>query len=381
MKTRVYLAFLASMAVVTLICLCIGVERLSATTPVCAAEDDLWDPVGTPTGPMADKDPDDAASHPVPQSPLWLTYQGAGGPGSGKHIVLIAADQEYRSEQSMPMLAGILSKRHGFDCTVLFSVNDKGEADPTMKTHWKDKNMTHNIPGLEHLRKADLLILFSRMITLPDTQIKHVVNYLDSGKPIIGIRTANHGFLKFPYEINGKRVRFGDDVLGGAFRGHHGNWHADSTRGILVEAAKDHPILRGVKDIWGPSDVYRTYPKGKSLPAQCQPLVYGQPLLGRNHDDGVNKEKEPLPVAWTKTWTGSAGKTARVFHVTMGSAKDYQSAGLRRLTINAAYWCLQMERRISAASSVEYVGEYKPLASGFQYDKLGVVPKKPAAYR
>ncbi|MCK5634946.1 MAG: hypothetical protein KAI06_07655, partial [Anaerolineales bacterium] len=236
MKTRVYLAFLASMAVVTLICLCIGVERLSATTPVCAAEDDLWDPVGTPTGPMADKDPDDAASHPVPQSPLWLTYQGAGGPGSGKHIVLIAADQEYRSEQSMPMLAGILSKRHGFDCTVLFSVNDKGESDPTMPTHFKDKNMTHDIPGLEHLGKADLLILFSRMITLPDKQVKHVIDYLDSGKPIIGIRTANHGFLKFPYEVNGKRVRFGDDVLGGAFRGHHGNWHADSTRGILVEA-------------------------------------------------------------------------------------------------------------------------------------------------
>ena len=123
-----------------------------------------------------------------------------------------------------------------------------------MPTHWKDKDMTHNIPGLEHLRKADLLILFSRMITLGDEQVKHVIDYLDSGKPIIGIRTANHGFLKFPYEINGKRVRFGDDVLGGAFRGHHGNWHADSTRGILVEAARDHPILRGVKDIWGPSE-------------------------------------------------------------------------------------------------------------------------------
>ncbi len=322
-----------------------------------------------------------AASHPVPESPLWLTYQGADGPGNGKHIVLIAADQEYRSEQSMPMLASILAKRHGFDCTVLFSVNEKGEADPTMKIRWEDKNVTHNIPGLEHLGKADLLILFSRLITLPDEQIQHIVDYLDSGKPVIGIRTANHGFLHFPYEINGTKVRFGDDVLGGAFRGHHGNWHADSTRGILVEAAKDHPILRGVTDIWGPSDVYRTYPKDKSLPAECQALVHGQPLLGRNHDDGVNEEKEPLPVAWTKTWTGSTGKTARVFHVTMGSAKDYQSAGLRRLTINAAYWCLHMEEKISADRSVDYVGEYKPLASGFQYDKLNVVPRKPAAFR
>jgi type 1 glutamine amidotransferase len=281
----------------------------------------------------------------------------------------------------MPMLARILAKRHGFDCTVLFSVNDKGEADPTLKTHWKNKNTRHNIPGLQYLQKADLLILFSRMITLPDEQIQHIIKYIDSGQPIIGIRTANHGFLHFPYKINGKNVRFGDDVLGGTFRGHHGNWHADSTRGILFEAAKDHPILRGVTDIWGPSDVYRTYPKDKSLPAQCHALVYGQPLLGRNHDDGVNEEKEPLPVAWSKTWTGSTGKTARVFHVTMGSAKVYQSAGLRRLTINAAYWCLHMEQQISATSSVEYVGEYKPLASGFQYDKLNVVPRKPAAYR
>jgi len=328
-----------------------------------------------------------AALHPVPQSPLWLTYKGGDGPGSGKHIVLIAADQEYRSEQSMPMLAGILAKRHGFDCTVLFSVNDKGEVDPTIKIRWQDKNVLHNIPGLEYLEKADLLVLFSRLITLPDEQIEHIISYLDSGKPIIGIRTANHGFLQnFPYKINGENVRFGDDVLGGSFRGHHGNWHADSTRGILVEEMKDHPILKGVEDVWGPSDVYRTYPKGESLPVQCQALVYGQPLMGRNHDDEVNKEKEPLPVAWTKTWTGTSEKgatkkAARVFHVTMGSAKDYQSAGLRRLTINAAYWCLGMEERISATSSVEYVGEYKPLASGFRYDELKVVPKKPAAYR
>ena len=61
-----------------------------------------------------------ALAHPVPDSPQWLTYPGGDGPGKGKHIVLIAAEQEYRSEQSMPMLAKILSKHHGFDCTVLF---------------------------------------------------------------------------------------------------------------------------------------------------------------------------------------------------------------------------------------------------------------------
>ena len=267
-------------------------------------------------------------------------------------------------------------------CGAAFAQNKKGEVDPTQKIRWQDKSVIHSIPGLEHLKSADLLILFSRLITLPDDQIGHIITYLDSGKPVIGIRTANHGFLEnFPYMKDGKRVRFGEDVLGGSFRSHHGNWHADSTRGILVEEMKSHPILRGVDDIWGPSDVYRTYPEGKGLPPGCQALVYGQPLLGRSHDDGVNTKKEPLPVAWTKTWTGNAGETSRVFHVTMGSAKDYESAGLRRLTINAAYWCLEMENLIDSASSVEYIGDYKPLASGFNYEKLGVIPRKPEAYR
>ncbi len=322
------------------------------------------------------------SSHPVPESSLWLTYAASEANRRGKHIVFVAADQEYRSEQSMPMLAKILARRHGFDCTVLFALNENGEVDPTQKIRWQDKTVMHNIPGLEHLAKADLVVFFSRLVTLPDEQIKHIISYLDSGKPIIGIRTANHGFLQnFPYTKNGKRVRFGDDVLGGAFRGHHGNWHADSTRGIVVEDAKDHPILIGVKDIWGPSDVYRTYPEGKSLPAECEALVYGQPLLGRTPTDGVNTKKEPLPIAWTKTWTGTTDKTARVFHVTMGSAKDYESEGLRRMTINAAYWCLGMEDEIQATSSVEYVGQYSPLPSGFNYEKLNVIPRKPEVYR
>jgi hypothetical protein len=322
-----------------------------------------------------------AQAHPVPDSPLWLRYEGKDGPGKGKHIVLIAADQEYRSEQSMPMMARILSDVHGFDCTVLFSVNEKGEADPTLKIRWEQKDVIHNIPGLEHLEKADLMILFSRLITLPDEQVQHIVNYVDSGKPIIAIRTANHGFLGFPYKLNGKDVNFGDDVLGGSFRGHHGNWHADSTRGIVVEEAKDHPILIGVKDVWGPSDVYRTYEEKKGLPAGCTPLLMGQPLLGRKPDDKPNPEKIPLPVAWTKTWTGSKGIAARVFHQTMGSARDFQSEGLRRLTINAAYWCLHLEKEIRAERSVAIQGKYEPLASGFDYENLKVVPKKPADLR
>ena len=322
-----------------------------------------------------------ASDHPVPESPLWLTYTGEQGPGKGKHIVLIAADQEYRSEYSMPMLAKILAKHHGFHCTVLFSQNENNEVDPTKKIRYDDKTVMHNIPGLEYLEKCDLVIFFSRLITLPPDQLEHIYHYLDSGKPIIGIRTANHGFLGFEYKKDGKKVDFGEDVLGGTFRSHHGRWQQDSTRGITAQENKNHPVLTGVTDIWGKSDVYRTFKEGGRLPESCTPLVYGQPLMGRNHDDAVNPELIALPVAWVKTWTGNAGKTARVFHVTMGSAHDFQSAGLRRLTVNAAYWCMHMEKDIDAKFGMDIVGEYDPPNSGFDYKKLNVMPQKPSFYK
>lgn len=316
------------------------------------------------------------------EDPRWLCYHGGDGPGRGKHIVLIAADQEYRSEQALPMLAKILAQRHGFDCTVLFALNKDGLVDPTQKIRWEDKTVVHHIPGLEQLDHADLLILFSRLITLPDDEIAHVVRYLDSGKPILAIRTANHGFLQnFPYLKDGRPVRFGEDVLGGTFLEHYGNWHHDSTRGIVVESARDHSILRGVEDVWGPSDVYRVFPAGKGLPADCTALLLGQPLLGRQHDDAPNPEKPPLPVAWTRTWTTTTGARARVFHQTMGSARDFQSAGLRRLTVNAAYWCLGLEDRIRANSDVDCVGAYAPSTSGFDYAELGVEPRPVSAFR
>ncbi|HEX9794433.1 MAG TPA: ThuA domain-containing protein [Planctomycetota bacterium] len=218
-------------------------------------------------------------------------------------------------------------------------------------------------------------------VTLPEAQLEHFYRYLDSGKPLIGVRTANHGFLDFDYQLDGRKINFGEDVLGGSFRSHHGRWHQDSTRGLPIGAQRDHPILRGVEDVWGPSDVYRTYPEGAALPAGCTALVMGQPLTGRKPTDPFNEKLIALPVAWTRTWTGRTGQNAGVFHTTMGSARDFQSAGLRRLVINASYWCLGMEDAIQADAPVDPVGPYRPLESGFHYEELGVRPRPVASYR
>jgi hypothetical protein len=323
-----------------------------------------------------------AQDAPAADAARWLDFPGGeDGVGKGKRVVFVAAEQEYRAEQSMPMMAKLLATRHGFDTTVLFGQKD-GMVDPTEEAPPKDPAAFQTIPGMHLLADADLLVVFTRFMKLPDDELAHLNTYLDSGKPVLGIRTANHGFRgNWTYKRNGKNVRFGDDVLGGAFRGHYGGWHRESTRGIVVEENKDHPILRGVDDVWGPTDVYRMFPADKTLPASCTSLLLGQPLMTLEKDAAPNPKKPPLPIAWTNSWTGNLGKTARVFHVTMGSARDYQSAGMRRLTLNAALWCLGMEAKITPDLDVTIVGAYEPLKSGFNYAQLGVKPRPVGHYR
>ncbi|PHS00311.1 MAG: hypothetical protein COA78_24115 [Blastopirellula sp.] len=321
------------------------------------------------------------SKHPVPESELWLTYPGANGPGKGKHVVLIAAEQEYRSEQAMPMLARILSQHHGFDCTVLFSVNEKGEVDPTLPAPFKDKEKQHTIPGLKYLADADCVIWVSRFMHLADDQKQLFHDYFDSGKPLIALRTANHGFWQGKkYMKDDKSVNL-RDMLGGTFMGHHGGWHRESTKGIIVDENKSHSILIGVDDIWGTSDVYRCHSERFPFPEDCKALVLGQPLINLEHDAPANEKKEPLPVGWTKTWTGNKGLPSKIFHFTMGSAEDFENAGVRRLTVNAVYWGLGMEQAIKKNSSVKIIGEYKPLGPGFNYEKLGVQPHKASYYK
>jgi hypothetical protein len=311
---------------------------------------------------------------------LWLTYKGGDGPGNGKHVVLIAAEQEYRAEQAMPMLAKVLSTHHGFDTTILFCVNEEGLVDPTLPSPVKEKGFANRIPGLEKLADADCVIWLSRFMQLRDEDMQHFHDYFDSGKPLIALRTANHGFWGGKaYELNGKRVGL-RELLGGAFMKHHGGWKREATRGIIVEEQAKHPILTGVTDVFGTSDVYRCH-KEDTVPEDCTALLLGQPLVNLLPDAPPNEKKQPLPIAWTKEWTGNKGLTSKIFHFTMGSAIDFHSAGVRRTTINAVYWGLGMADKIKADSNVDIVGEYKPLKDGFNYKKLGVIPRPVSYYK
>src|ERR1041384_8494653 len=108
------------------------------------------------------------------QAADWVVYEGGQGPGQGKHIVFLSGDEEYRSEEALPMLAKILAVRHGFKCTVLFSINPtNGTIDPIVPD---------NIPGMEALDSADLCVMLLRFRELPDAQMKHFVDYANRGK-------------------------------------------------------------------------------------------------------------------------------------------------------------------------------------------------------
>jgi hypothetical protein len=310
----------------------------------------------------------------------WIVYDGFDGPGKGKHIVLVSGDEEYRSEEALPQLGKILAKHHGFKCTVLFAIDPKtGAINP---------NVNNNIPGLENLQTADLMIIATRFRNLPDEQMKFIVDYVEAGKPVIGMRTATHAFnnggsklyRKYTWDNGDKDYKrgFGKQVLGETWVSHHGNHGSQSTRGIFAKDADKHPILKGLKDgeIWGPTDVY-----GVNLPLAdtCQPLVMGQVLAGMKSTDQPveGKQNAPMmPVAWTNAYKSENGqRAARIFTTTMGAAQDLESEGTRRMLVNAAYWAVGLEERISATANVGIVGDFQPSRFAFNGAKKGVRPE------
>ena len=274
------------------------------------------------------------------------------------------------------MLAKILAVRHGFTCTVLFAINPAdGTIDPLTLT---------NIPGMAALDSADLCVMGLRWRELPDAQMKHFVDYFNAGKPFIALRTSTHAFkydhnqaspyAKFDWHSTAWPGGFGQQVLGETWIDHHGHHGFESTRGVINAPFKDNPVLRGVGDIWVPTDVYKVI----HLPKAAEVLVWGEVLSGMKPTDPPvegAKNHPMMPVAWRRHYTGENGKTSKVFTTTMGAAVDLENEGLRRLLVNAAYWAVGLEKQIPARADVDYVGEYKPGWFGFGKFKHGVKPE------
>ena len=306
----------------------------------------------------------------------WLTLPGGEGPGHGLRVVLVSGDEEYRSEETLPQLGAILAEQHGFDVTVLFAVDPaSGLVDPEVRT---------NIPGLEALDDADLLVIFTRFRDLPDEQMAHIVRYVESGRPIVALRTSTHAFAlgdssawpEWTWNHPGPEWEggFGRQVLGETWIAHHGHHGAQGTRGLVAPGAEDHPVLRGVADgaVFGTTDVYRVR---LPLPEGCTPLLLGQVVDGLRHDAPAaeGEVNEPLmPVVWTREFAAGSGKPGRVVTTTMGASQDLLSEGLRRLLVNACYWCLELP--VPERASARLVGAFAPSPFAFGGAKQGLTP-------
>ncbi|MEQ9406473.1 MAG: hypothetical protein RIK87_02060 [Fuerstiella sp.] len=291
-----------------------------------------------------------------------LVYEGVAGVGTGRHIVFIANDHEYRSEQSCPVLAKILAKHHGFRCTVLFGIDDQGSIEPGAR----------NVPGLEALEDADLLVFFTRFMNLPDRQADLLADYFERGGPAVGMRTSTHCFngqegkwarLNFNYEGKDYPGGLGQQVFGNTWhrergQSHYGTNHQMGCRITPAAGAADHPILRGVRQIHAYSGGYRSQP-----PAGSTPLLDLQVLNSFGPGDNINVEKPVVSAGWTRdSYVAPSGqkKAARVVYTSFGASEDLLSEDARRFLTNACLWAAGLENKIRSDLDVSIVGGFKP---------------------
>ena len=283
---------------------------------------------------------------PPDDHPPRVTFDGTSGPGAGRHVVLISGDHEYRSEELLPAMGRILAQRYGFKASVFFTLDAEGFIEPG----------SSNIAGLEALETADLMVVALRFQDFPAEEMQHIVDYLDRGGPVMGLRTATHAFqiddgpfVKYSWNYEGEEYLqgFGEQVLGETWVGHYGNNHEQSSRLIPVESRLDHPILRGVDDVHVQSGGYQAYP-----PDDADVLAGGLVLNGMGFGAPPDPDKETLPVAWTRVYTGASGTPARVFTSTHGASEDFLNDGFRRMLItpSCGLWAWRTKSGLTTTS-------------------------------
>ena len=313
-----------------------------------------------------------AACLPAAQPTDHLIFEGhPDKPGQNKHIVLIAGDEEYRSEEALPMLAQLLSY-HGFKATVLFSMDKDGQfVDPTN---------TDSLSNSAALDSADAIILSIRWRTWSDKAMAHFHNAFERGIPIIALRTSTHPFKKRsgPYAKYGDGsgnkgewdYGFGRHVIGEKWVAHHGRHAIEGCRTIVEADNRDHPILTGVDTIFCRSDVYTVNPR---QPATI--LLSGEVTQTLEADSAsVDSKNNPaMPVAWTREHRHDNGKVTKIFTTTMGSADDLTDINLRRLVLNSVYYNLGIAiPDVPTERFAQLQNTYKPTMFGFKDENDGL---------
>ena len=277
------------------------------------------------------------------------------------HIVFVMGDEEYRSEESMPMLAQIIQRELGAKVSLCYSVDSAGYIDPNRLDH---------IEGLEVLEEADMMVLFTRFRALPKDELKYITDFAESGKPMVGFRTSTHAFrykedsTLFPMNNDWPTEVFGQQWI--THHGHFADGNAPLTD-VQILGDNQHPILQGVAPFQAYSWLYHVNGGEWKLNYDGDLLLEGKALKS-NHANNDRLDQYPItnPVAWTKTHTGESGTTARVFFTTLGHPYDFKEVSMRKLAANGIYWALGKEADIPKEGlNVDFVDPYEPNNSGF----------------
>jgi type 1 glutamine amidotransferase len=244
-----------------------------------------------------------------------------------KNVVFILAENEYRAWRTIPEFGQMLEDRYGFQCEYLTSSTDD-----------KDPNRFF-IPRMERVKKADLVVVFARRRALPKEQMQILRDYLDSGRPLIGIRTASHAFdanlvvpkeggppvaanIKLPEGLEQWRT-FDKDVLGCSYHGHY-------ETGIVTVVTvnpekKGHPILTGVPETFdSPSWLYEIAP----LAPTAESLMMGK-IPG----------KDAEAVVLTHTYK----RGSRIVYTSLGHWDDFKTTAFQRILINSVFWTMKLD--------------------------------------
>jgi len=293
------------------------------------------------------------------------------GPGKGKHLVFLSGDEEYRSEEAMPMMAQILNKQ-GFKCTVLFSMNPDGTVNPD-----NQKSLANS----QALDSADAIVMSLRFRNWDDASMQRFENALQRGTPIVALRTSTHAFntakdgkwAKYAYNAKastGWEKGFGRHVLGETWVNHHGKHKVEGCRTIVEAANKANSILNGVDTIFVTTDVYGANPQPDSTI-----LLRGEVTKTLDSSSAAveGKKNSPMqPVAWTRNYKNASDKTNKILTTTMGASTDLTAESLRRLVANGVFWGLGLT--VPDKVDVTIPGEYKPSPYSFKKYRKGLKP-------
>jgi type 1 glutamine amidotransferase/nicotinamidase-related amidase len=219
------------------------------------------------------------------------------------HIAFLVSDDHYDADKTLPAFAQMLREQYGCHCTVL---HGQGTSD---------------IRATGNLDDADCLVLYIRRLALPKEQLDRVRKYVESGKPLVGLRTASHAF-----DVRGKAQQgqaewpeFDGQVLGGNYNGHGSN-DLGTDVAIVAEEAR-HPLLDGVE----PANWHSTGSLYYTAPVASNATVLMTGSL----------ESRTEPLTWTRTYRGG-----RIVYSGLGHPDDFQEPPFRQLLVNAIFWAM-----------------------------------------